>query len=474
MASSDTARVYDVAVVGGGPGGYVAAIRAAQEGLSVVLIEKEALGGTCLNWGCIPTKALHHTAEVWREVHEAATFGVNVSGASLDFAQVMKRKEEVVQTEVRGLGTLMQGNKIAVVMGTGCLLTAAPPHRLRVQDIDGGTQEIQARNVIIATGSIPAIPPIPGLDLPGVVTSDGMLSLDALPPRLAVIGGGIIGMEFATIFAALGTKVSVVERLPNILTGVEPELVRRATPMYRRLGLSITVDANVEEVTWGEDDDLSIRYTTKDGAQHVEAEAVLCAVGRVPNTKGAWAEDVPLEMNGRAVKVDQSLKTNLPGVYAIGDVALMPQLAHTAYAQADVVVANLKGHDATYDDRVIPNCVFTIPEIAGVGLTEEQARERHGEVRVGTFPFAAIGRAHILNETQGVVKLIAGADGTLLGAHILGPRASDLIAELALALHLNATAADVANTIHAHPTLPEAVREAALAIANGHPIHALR
>lgn len=474
MASTDTTRVFDVAVVGGGPGGYVAAIRAAQEGLSVVLIEKAELGGTCLNWGCIPTKALHHTAEVWREVHEASTFGVNVSGASLDFTQVMKRKDEVVQTEVRGIGTLMQGNKITVVRGTGSLLTAAPPHRVRVEDVDGGTHEVQAQNVIIATGSVPIVPPIPGLDLPGVVTSDGMLALDTLPPRLAVIGGGVIGMEFGTIFAALGTKVSVVERLPNILTGVEPELVRRATPMYRRLGMSITVDANVEEVTWGDDDDLSVRYTTKDGPQHAEAEAVLVAVSRAPLTKGVWANDVPLEMNGRAVKVDKHLKTNLSGVYAIGDVALMPMLAHTAYAQADVVVENLTGKDTTYDDSVIPNCVFTIPEIAGVGLTEEQARERHGEVRTGTFPFAAIGRAHILNETQGVVKLIAGADGTLLGAHILGPRASDLIAELALALHMHATAADVAHTIHAHPTLPEAVREAALAIVNGHPIHALR
>src|SRR5947209_7838680 len=196
MATAATTDRFDVAIIGGGPGGYVAAIRAAQEGLTVALVEKEALGGTCLNWGCIPTKALHHTAEVWREVHDASIFGVNVSGVTLDFAQVMKRKEEVVQTEVRGLGTLMQGNKITVLRGTGSLLTAAAPHRVSVQDIDGGTRDVQSRNVVIATGSQPAIPPIPGLDLPGVITSDGMLSLVELPPRLAVIGGVIIGMEF--------------------------------------------------------------------------------------------------------------------------------------------------------------------------------------------------------------------------------------------------------------------------------------
>lgn len=470
-----TDSVYDVAVLGGGPGGYVAAIRATQEGFSTVVIDKADLGGTCLNWGCIPTKAMHHSAEVWRTVHEAGTYGVTVAAPTLDFAQVMAHKDDVVRTMVRGIDTLMAGNKITVVRGTGCLLTSAQPHRLRVRDIDGGTREIAAQHVILATGSVPIMPPIPGLDLPGVVTSDGILALDTLPPRLAIIGGGVIGMEFGTIFAALGTRVSVIERLPNILTGVDPEMVRRATPMYRKLGVTITVDANVEEVTWGDDDDLSVRYTTKDGERHVEAEAVLCAVSRAPLTEGVWAADVPLEKNGRAIKVDASLRTNLPGVFAIGDVALPPMLAHTASAEAEVVVDVLKGKDATYDDRVIPNCVFTLPEIAGVGLTEEQARERHGAgVRTASFPFAAIGRAVILGETQGVVKLVTDADGALLGAHILGPRASDLIAELALALKLGANAADIAHTIHAHPTLPEAIHEAALALTNGKPVHTLR
>ena len=471
-----TNGVFDVAVLGGGPGGYVAAIRAAQEGFSTVVVDKADLGGTCLNWGCIPTKALHHAAEVWRTVHESRTYGVNVAAPSLDFAQVMRHKDDVVRTMVRGIETLMAGNKVTVTRGTGCLLTSAPPHRLSVRDRDGGTREIAAQHVILATGSVPIVPPIPGLDLPGVVTSDGILALDRLPPRLAIIGGGVIGMEFGTIFAALGAQVSVIERLPHILTGVEPEMVRRATPLYRKLGMTITVDANVEEVTWGDDDDLSVRYTTKEGAQHVEAEAVLCAVSRAPLTEGVWAADVPLAKNGRAIKVDASLRTNLPGVFAIGDVALPPMLAHTASAEAETVVEVLKGKEATYDDRVVPNCVFTLPEIAGVGLTEEQARERHGAggVRAASFPFAAIGRAVILGETQGVVKLVADADGALLGAHILGPRASDLIAELTLALKLGAKAADIAHTIHAHPTLPEAVHEAALALANGKPVHALR
>ncbi|MDQ6906624.1 MAG: dihydrolipoyl dehydrogenase, partial [Chloroflexota bacterium] len=474
MTDANLPAVFDVAIIGGGPGGYVAAIRAAQEGLTVALIDRGPLGGTCLNWGCIPTKALHHTAEVWRTVHDAGTFGVTVGPATLDFATVMAHKDAVVRTMVRGIDTLMQGNKIEVLRGVGCLLTATQPHRIAVSDIDGGSREITARNVIIATGSAPSMIPIPGLDLPGVVTSDGILSLTAQPKRLAVIGGGIIGMEFATIFAALGTTVSVVERLPNILTGVEPEMIRRAIPMYRKMGLAITVDASVEEVTWGDDDDLAVHYRTANGKQSVEADAVLVAVGRTPYTEGAWAPDVPLEKDRRAVKVDTHLRTNLPGVYSIGDVALMPQLAHTASMQGEIVVENIKGHDAQYDPSVVPNCVFTLPEISGVGLTEEQARERFGsDVRTSVFPFAAIARAQILGEPAGVVKLVCGASGNLLGAHIIGPRASDLIAELALALQLGASAADIARTIHAHPTLPEAIHEAALGIVHGRPVHAL-
>lgn len=470
-----SAATYDVAIIGGGPGGYVAAIRAAQEGLSVALIERAALGGICLSWGCIPAKALHHTAELWRTVHEASTYGINVTAATLDFAAAMAHKDEIVRTLVNGVETLEKGNKVTVIRGSGCLLTAAPPHRVTVRDMDGGTHEVSATNIIIATGSVPASIPVPGLDLPGVVTSDGIVSLTALPKRLAVIGGGIIGMEFATIFAALGTEVSVVERLPSILTGVEPEMIRRALPMFRKLGLNITVDASVEEVTWGDDDDFAVHFSTAEGKKSVEADVVLLSVGRVPNTEGAWAPDVPLEMNRRAINVDTALRTNLPGVYAIGDVALMPQLAHTASMQGEVVVENLKGHERYYDASVIPNCVFTIPEISGVGLTEEQARETLGDaVRTSVFPFGAIARAKILGETGGVVKFITDAEGKLLGAHILGPRASDLIAELALGMHLGATAADIANTIHAHPTLPEAVHEAALSIVNGRPVHALR
>lgn len=475
MATQQAPGAFDVAMIGGGPGGYVAAIRAAQEGFRTVVIEKDALGGTCLSWGCIPTKALHHTAEVWRAVNGAGAYGVNVSGVTLDFAQAMAHKDEVVRSLVRGVDGLMQGNNIEVARGTGQLLTSASPHRIRVRDIDGGTRVIEATNVIIATGSVPVVPPIPGLDLPGVVTSDGILALTAQPKRLAIIGGGIIGMEFATIFAALGTEVSVIELLPTILTGVDNEMIRRATPLYRRLGVSITVDAKVTEVTWGDDDDLAVHYTTADGEKAVEADAVLVAVGRAPNTKNVWAEEVPVEMDRRAVKVDQMLRTNIPGVFAIGDVALFPPLAHTASVQGEVVVENLKGNQTRYDASVIPNCIFTLPEISGVGLTEEQAREHYGDaVKTSSFPFAALGRAQILGETAGIVKFVTDSDGKMLGAHILGPRASDLIAELALALHMGANAADIAHTIHAHPTLPEAIHEAALGIVNGRPVHALR
>jgi len=476
-APANEGTLVDVAILGGGPGGYVAAVRAAQLGMSVTVIEKEDLGGTCLVWGCIPTKALHHTAEVLRTVRTAAEVGVMLDGGTptLDWSRVMAHKDAVVRGLVSGVEGLMKGNNITVARGTGQLVTGASPHRIVVTDPDGGTTEVTARHVVLATGSRPIIPPIPGVDLPGVVTSNGLLTLERQPKSLAVIGGGVIGMEFATIFAALGTQVSVIEKLPNILTGIEPELVRRALPLFKRLGVSVTTDASVTAIAWGDDDDLSVQYETAKGTQHVSAEAVLVAVSRTPNTQGVWGQDVPLALNGRAVAVDAEFHTNIDGVYAIGDLVLLPQLAHTAMTQGEVLMEQLAGRDAHYDHAVIPNCVFTLPEIAGVGLTEEQARERHGDgVRTASFPFAAIGRAQILGETQGVVKLIAGADGTLLGAHILGPRASDLIAELALALHMGATATDLAHTIHAHPTLPEAVHEAALALVNGKPVHALR
>jgi len=476
-AAAEPGTEYDVAILGGGPGGYVAAVRAAQLGMSVAVIEKEDLGGTCLVWGCIPTKALHHTAEVLRTVRGAAAVGVMLDGASpmLDWTRVMAHKDAVVRNLVSGVEGLMKGNNVTVVRGMGTLVTDGPPHRLTVTDPDGGITEVRARQVVLATGSRPIVPPIPGIDLPGVVTSNGLLTLERQPANLAVIGGGVIGMEFATIFAALGTKVSVIEKLPNILTGIEPELVRRALPLFTRLGVTVTTDASVTAITWGDDDDLAVHYETAKGAQTVEAEAVLVAVSRTPNTQGVWGADVPLALNARAVAVDAEFHTNIAGVYAIGDLVLLPQLAHTAMTQGEILMEQLAGRDAHYDAAVIPNCVFTLPEMAGVGLTEEQARERHGDgVRTASFPFAAIGRAQILGETQGIVKLIADADGKLLGAHLLGPRASDLIAELTLAMQMRANVADIAHTIHAHPTLPEAVHEAALALVNGKPVHALR
>ncbi len=387
----------------------------------------------------------------------------------------MAHKDAVVRGLVSGVEGLDEGQQRHRRAGHGHTRHGQAAASHRCHRPGRRRHGIRARHVVLATGSRPIIPPIPGVDLPGVVTSNGLLTLERQPESLAVIGGGVIGMEFATIFAALGTHVSVIEKLPNILTGIEPELVRRALPLFKRLGVSVTTDASVTAITWGDDDDLSVHYETAKGAQTVEAEAVLVAVSRTPNTQGVWGEDVPLALNARAVKVDAEFRTNIEGVYAIGDLVLLPQLAHTAMTQGEILMEQLAGRDAHYDASVIPNCVFTLPEMAGVGLTEEQARERHGDgVRAASFPFAAIGRAQILGETQGIVKLIADADGKLIGAHLLGPRASDLIAELTLALHMGASVSDIAHTIHAHPTLPEAVHEAALALVNGKPIHALR
>ncbi len=458
---------FNVAIIGGGPGGYVAALRAAQLGLNVVLVEKNALGGTCLNRGCIPTKALVKSAELWREVNKAGLFGIAAEGVSFDYSQVMARKNQVVATLVGGIEQLMKSKKITVLRGVAELSETG---KVQVGLPGGEKQEITADNVIIATGSEPSRPPIPGSDLPGVVTSDEALEAERFPARVVVIGGGVIGMEFASIYSSFGARVTVVEMLPSILPNIDEEIPKRAVPMFKKSGIEIITKAAVKQIKQ-QGDELLVLLADAKGEREVACDQVLLAAGRRPVLTGIDIEKLGLKLEKGALVVNESMATGVPGVYAIGDATGGIMLAHVASAEGIAAAENCAGLDSTVDYRVVPNCIFTHPEIAGVGITEQEAKAQGIAVKVSKFPFTGNGKALTIGENIGTVKLIAREeDGVLLGAHILGPHAADLIHELALAIKQGLTGTAIAHTIHAHPTLSEAVMEAAHGLV-GKPLH---
>jgi len=449
----------DIVIVGGGPGGYVAAIHAAHLGANVALIEKDALGGTCLNRGCIPTKALVKSMEVLLETKRASDSGIDVGDIKVNFQKVMARKSNIVSQMVAGVEQLMKANKIAVYRGTGRMLS---PRLIKVND-----GEIATKKVIIATGSESTPLPVPGLELPGVLTTDDILELKELPESLVVVGGSHVGAEFACIFNAFGTKVTIVKRRPLQLEPVDEEIGRRFAQTLPRQGIEVKIGAAVKAIRQ-EGSILRVVWDTPEGEQGVEGQMVLVATGRAPYTDGLGLSEVGVNMEKKAVVVNERLETNIPDVYAIGDVIGKNMLAHVASYEGEIAVENALGRSRQADYRAVPSCVFTRPEIAGVGITEKEARERGIPHKVSKFPFAACGRAVAMDEKVGVVKIICDAEnGRVLGMHIMGPHASDLIAEGVLAIQLGATAKDVAYTIHAHPTLPEAVHEAAMGQLEG-------
>ncbi len=460
---------FDLVIIGGGTGGYVCAIRAAQLGLKTALVEKDRLGGVCLNWGCIPTKTLLRCASAYLEAGHLAEFGVRLEGTlAADWAAMVARKDRVVKTLVGGIENLLTGHGVEVFPGTARL---TGPRCVEVALTGGGQTALETRHIVIATGSVPARPPIPCLDLPGVLTSDDILALKALPRRLAIIGGGVIGIEFAALFGALGVQVSVIEMLPTILPPVDQELAKRYRLLLKQQGIDLKLDARVEEIAAVEGG-LAVRYTVKDRQESIEADLVLNATGRVPFSQGLGLEELGVARQRGRVLVDDRLRTNIPGIYAVGDVTGEVLLAHVASRQGEVAAEVIAGHDSRMDYRAVPNVVFSRPEIAGVGLTSQQAREQGIEVQVGTFPFSASGKALAQGETEGQVRLLCEpGSGKVLGVHIMGPGAGDLIAEGALAVQMGVTARELAETIHAHPTLPEAVAEAARAVAFGEAIH---
>ncbi|MEN6479512.1 MAG: dihydrolipoyl dehydrogenase [Anaerolineales bacterium] len=460
-----TASDCDVAVIGAGPGGYVAALRAAQDGARVVLVEKEELGGTCLNRGCIPTKTMMRDAEVYRDVTSGQFAVCADAPIRVDFARLMARKEQVVHSLVEGIEHLLASRKVTVLRGTGRLLGG---HQVAVTTTDG-EQEFMAHAIVLASGSVPAQVPIPGVDLPGVLTSREFLAIDHLPESIVVIGASAVGVEFASMLHTLGSRVTVLGRR-SFLRDAEPQLAKRFRALLARQGVDVQVGLEFQAIERLDDGRLRVHYDRR-GAQSADGEVVLLATGREPVTEGLGLQAAGVQLAGRAIGVDAHLQTNVPGIYAIGDCIGGHMLAHVASYEAEVAIDNILGEPREADYRVVPNCIFTMPEIAGVGLTEEQAQEQGLNYAVARFPFMVNGRAAALGETEGQVRIIAEAEphgkGRILGVHIMGPHASDLIAEAALAMQLEATPEDIARTIHAHPTVPEALMEAAMNCGRG-------
>jgi dihydrolipoamide dehydrogenase len=435
-----------------------------------VLVEKDKLGGVCLNKGCIPTKALVSTAELLNHIQKAGEFGIQVKDYSFDFPAIMKRKDLITWKLSSGVEQLMKANQVRVARGEGQIIE---PGKVEVTDTAGQKEVIKTKNIIIATGSSVMRLPIPGLDVEGVITSDEALSLSELPSKMIIIGGGVVGIEFAGIFRALGVEVTVVEMLPRILLPIDEEIARRLTMSLKRKGIEILTDCKVKGIKKN-NQNLEVLVSTSEEEKKLETEKVLLAAGRVPELGNIDVQGLGIKLDRRAIKVDEKMRTNIPGIYAVGDVVGKIMLAHVASREGIVAVENISGKEVLMDYRAVPNCVFSMPEVASVGLTEEEARKENDNIKVSKFPFMANGKALGMGETEGMVKIIADGDTLeLLGVHILGAHASDLIAEGTLALSIEATAEEIVNTIHAHPTLAETIAEAAEGIT-GKPIHLAR
>ncbi|PYS96849.1 MAG: dihydrolipoyl dehydrogenase [Acidobacteria bacterium] len=459
---AETQQTFDLIIIGSGPGGYVAAIRAAQLGLKTALVEKSpALGGTCLHIGCIPTKALLHTADVLETVRDAKKFGVVAGEARLDLAGAHKHKSDVVRRLARGIEYLMKKNGVTVVQGHGRL---KGPGKVEVSGGSGGTRLLATRHVLLATGSVPKM--LPGLKVDGarVITSTEALALEFVPKSLLILGAGAVGVEFASIYSRFGSAVTVVEMLPRVLPLEDEEVSAEMQKALKKRGIEVRVATRVEAVKVGEKGVEAQVQSEKGGKETLKAEVVLVAVGRRPLTEELGLEGTRVELERGFVKVDSRLRTGDPSIYAIGDLVPTPMLAHLASHEGIVAVEAIAGRNpAPIDYDQVPNATYSEPEVASIGLTEQAARARGHKVRVGRFPFPVLGKAAILGAQEGFVKLVGDERyDALLGIHIIGPRATELIAEGGIALRLEATVEELFHVIHAHPTLSEAMGEAAL------------
>jgi dihydrolipoamide dehydrogenase len=446
---------YDAVVIGGGPGGYVSAIRMAQLGAKVTVVEKDALGGTCLNRGCIPTKSLIAAVEKIDAVYDAAEFGVVVGEPAVDFGKVQARKDEVVNKLVTGIEFLFKKNKIELVRGIAKVKSANQV----VVEANGEIIELNTNNIVIATGSSPALISALGYNGTTVITSEEALQLTEVPKSLLVIGAGVIGCEFAHIYSSLGTEITMVEMAPNILPMLDKDISRRLQMTFKKKNITIKTKVGIKEVKTTETGIEALL----DNGETITAEKALISIGRQLNTKGLGLEEVGIEFGARGeIVVNDKMETNVKGIYAIGDVVNKYQLAHVASSHGIVAAENIMGKEAKMEYHAVPSCIFTSPELASVGITEQIAKDKAIPVKVGKFNFMANGKALSMGEAEGMVKVIAHKEtDVVLGVHIIGPHASDLIAEATLAVRKGMTAHDLATTIHAHPTLAEAIMEAA-------------
>jgi dihydrolipoamide dehydrogenase len=493
MSGTASDQTYDVAIIGGGPGGYVAAIRAAQLGLKAAVVESEELGGICLNWGCIPSKAVLRSAEVLTLFHHAKDYGISADNITADYGAAIDRCLKIVNTQTRGVGFLMRKNKVDVVRGRGKL---AGKDRIVVSGGADGDREVRAKNIIIATGS--RVRPLPGVTIDGerIISAKEIWGVKELPKKILIIGAGAIGLEFATVYSAYGVDVTVVEFLPRVLPLEDEEMSAELAKQFTRRGIKIMTATKVDSAevkgdkvvvrlspapggqtvqvnAW--DQKAPQQATTEQGGggpQEIEVDRVLLAAGFQPNSEDLGLEELGITTNRGFIAVDERNGTNVPGVYAIGDVCGKLPLAHTAYAQAEMVAEIIAGHQTRpLDYDAIPRCTYTSPQVAAIGKTEAQAREGGREIKVGKFPFRPNGKAQALGELDGQVKIIQDAGtGEILGVHMIGPDVTEMIAEFSIARTLEATPAEVAYAVHPHPTLSEAIAEAARAV-EGQPIH---
>ncbi|KPF68841.1 dihydrolipoamide dehydrogenase [Bosea sp. AAP35] len=457
---------YDLVIIGTGPGGYVAAIRAAQLGLKVAVVEKrKTFGGTCLNVGCIPSKALLHASEMFEEAgHTFPALGIVTAKPELDLKQMMVHKQETVDANVNGVAFLLKKNKVEAFTGTASIPGAG---KVVVTAEDGKTQELETKSIVIATGSEAAGLPGVTIDEKTVVTSTGALELTAVPKELVVVGAGVIGLEIGSVWSRLGAKVTVVEYLDRILPGLDEEIAKQFSRILQKQGFEFVLGSKVTQVETAETGGATLTIEPAAGgeAKTLSADIVLVAIGRRPNTDGLGLDGAGVAMERGRVVIDDHFKTNVAGIYAIGDVVRGPMLAHKAEDEGVAVAEIIAGKHGHVNYDAIPSIVYTAPEVAAIGKSEEELKAAGVAYKVGKFPFTANGRARAIRHTDGFVKVLADAQtDRVLGCHIIGPHAGDLIAEVAVLMEFGGSSEDLARTCHAHPTLSEAVKEAAMAV----------
>jgi dihydrolipoamide dehydrogenase len=454
-------------ILGGGPGGYVAAIKAAHLGAEVTLVDKKYIGGTCLNVGCIPTKVLLNTTDLYHTIkNDGKNMGILSEKLSVDWEKLMRRKTNISNSLVKGVEGVLASNGVEIIMGEGKFTSK---NQVEVIKEDGTKDIVDFDKAIIATGSEPVILPIPGIQGENILTSSEILSLEKLPESLCIVGGGVIGCEFASLFSRLGVEVTIVEMLPGIVQNMDQEVVQYLDFELRNEGVEILTNSKVEKFNSGEDF-VEITAATPEGEKIIKADKVLLSIGRKSVVDNVGLENIGIEYD-RTIKINKKFQTNIPNIYAIGDCTGGAMLAHAASAQGIAAVENIIKNKSKMDFKTVPYCIYTKPEVASVGMTEEQVKEKGISYSVGKFPLMSNAKALILGETNGLVKFIVdNSTDEILGMHMAGPKATELIVEGALALRLEATIDEILTTIHAHPTVGEALHEAAHGV-HGYPIH---